>query len=127
MSYPYSRRYTPPAPVIEVRFEVYGEGKSTDILSAFVDSGADGTIVPYRYLQPLGLRVDNRKYLRGQWGERQPADIYLLDIVIQDIRLPVIEVASIRSGNELILGRNVLNYLRVVLNGLKQSTEIYEF
>ncbi len=54
-------------------------------------------------------------------------DIYLLDILIKDIRTPVVEVVSDRSGDELILGRNVLNYLRVILNGLKQTTEIYEY
>jgi len=106
---------------------VYGEDKSTGPLSAFVDSGADATIVPYRYLQPLALQVDNRKYIRSQWGERRSVDIYLLDILIGDIRIPVVEVVSDRSGDELILGRNVLNYLRVVLNGLKQTTEIYEY
>ena len=125
--FPYSRTYSPPAPIVEVQFEVYGEDKSTGLLSAFVDSGADGTIVPYRYLQPLALQVDNRKYVRGQWGERRAADIYLLDIIIRDIRIPVVEVVSDRSGDEIILGRNVLNYLRVVLNGLKQTTEIYEY
>ncbi len=124
---PYSRAYTPPAPTVEVRFEVYGEDKSTELLSAFVDSGADATIVPYRYLQPLALQVDNRKHIRSQWGERRAVDIYLLDILIGDIRIPVVEVVSDRSGDELILGRNVLNYLRVVLNGLKQVTEIYEY
>jgi len=127
MIFPYSRVYTPPAPTVEVTFEVFGEGKSTGLLSAFVDSGADATIVPYRYLQPLVLQVDNRKYLRSQWGERRVVDIYLLDVVIRDIRIPIVEVVSDRSGDELILGRNVLNYLRVVLNGLKQVTEIYEY
>ncbi len=127
MTFPYSRAYTPPAPIVEVQFEVYGEDKSTGPLSAFVDSGADATIVPYPYLQPLALQVDNRKYIRSQWGERRSVDIYLLDILIGDIRIPVVEVVSDRSGDELILGRNVLNYLRVVLNGLKQTTEIYEY
>jgi len=103
------------------------EGVSTGVLSAFVDSGADATIVPVHYLRPLALQIDSRKYLRSQWGERRIVDVYLLDVIIRDIRIPVVEIVADDEGDEVILGRNILNYLRVVLNGLKQTTEIFEY
>lgn len=62
--------------------------------------------------------------MRSQWGERRTVDVYLLDVGIGDIRLPLIEGVADERGSEVILGRNVLNKLIVTLNGPKQELEI---
>ena len=48
----YSREYDPSAPLIELIIQA--EGGRSETVTAFVDSGADGTIIPLRLLQELG-------------------------------------------------------------------------
>ncbi|MBI5349366.1 MAG: hypothetical protein HZB77_08650 [Chloroflexi bacterium] len=66
------------------------------------------------------------RFLRSQWGERRPVDIYVLDIGIGDLRLAAIEVIADDIGDEIILGRNLLNQWTMTLNGAKQFLEIVE-
>ena len=93
-------------------------------LSALVDTGADVTIVPTRFIEPLDLQADNRKILRSPWGERRPVNVYLLDVGIGAIRLPLMEIVADDRDNEVIMGRNVLNRLRLVLDGPRQLLEL---
>jgi len=48
----------------------------------------------------------------------------LLDVGIGGLRLPLVEVVADDRGNEVIVGRNVLNNLIVTLDGPKQVLEI---
>lgn len=124
MKGPYDRSYVPPAPRLTIRLAVPDEAFSETVLSALVDTGADVTIVPTRFVEPLDLQADNRKILRSPWGERRPVNVYLLDVGIGDIRLPLMEIVADDRGNEVILGRNVLNRLRLVLDGPRQLLEL---
>ncbi len=117
MKFPYDSNYFPPAPFINIRLGPPEQSLGVGPLSAFVDSGADATIVPLRHLRLLQTQADDRKYLRSQCGERRLVDIYFVDVGIGDVRLPLIEVIADDLGDEIILGRNVLNQLRVVLDG----------
>jgi hypothetical protein len=69
MKFSYDANYYPPAPSIEVRLGAPDESLIIGPIQALIDTGADVSIVPLRYIEPLGLQVDNRKYLRSQWGE----------------------------------------------------------
>ncbi len=124
MKLAYDTDYFPPAPSVEIRLGAPNESLNIGPLRAFVDTGSDTLLVPYGHLESLGAQIDNRKTLRSQWGERRTVDVYLLDVGIGDIRLPLIEVVADERGSEVILGRNVLNKLIVTLNGPKQELEI---
>lgn len=124
MKFPYNNNYYPPAPMVEIMLGPPDESLAIGPLQAFVDSGADATIIPAHYIQPLGLQVDDRKYLRTPWGDRRVVNIYYLDVGIGEVRLPFIEVVADDEGNEIILGRSVLNKLRVFLDGPAQRIEI---
>ena len=63
-------------------------------LRAFVDTGADGLLAPFRHIEPLGAQIDNRKYLRSQWGVQRIVDVYLLNVGIGGLRLPLVEVVA---------------------------------
>ncbi|MFN8444112.1 MAG: hypothetical protein U0175_25240 [Caldilineaceae bacterium] len=93
-------------------------------MQALIDTGSDATVVPYAMLRPLRLQVDDRKYLRSPWGDRHIVDIFMMDIGIAGLRLPIVEIVADTIGNEVIVGRNVLNMLRVMLDGPKQMLEI---
>lgn len=124
MKIPYDKGYLPPAPSIEIRLSAPDESFKQPSLKALVDTGSDATIVPAHHLESFGLQIDNRKYLRSPWGDRRLANVYLLDVGIGEFRLPVIEIVADDRGDEVILGRNVLNRLIMVLDGPKQTLQI---
>lgn len=65
-------------------------------------------------------------WLRSQWGERRMALVYVLDVHIGLLRQPAIRVVRDDRGKEVILGRDVLNKMRLLLDGPAQTTEILE-
>jgi len=124
MKFTYDSDYFPPTPVIDISFGPPQQPLEVGPLAAFVDSGADATIIPLRHLRPLQTQADDRKFLRSQWGEPRMVDVYYVDVGIGDLRLPLIEVVADDVGDEVILGRNVLNKLRVVLDGPQFVVEV---
>ncbi len=124
MIYRYSRSYFPPAPIVEVTFVSVAENLRVGPLPAFVDSGADGTIVPVEYLNHIRAPSTVEMSIRSQWGERHRVLMYLVDVQIGDMTMPGIEVVGDETSNEIVLGRDVLNRLRVLLNGPEETTEV---
>ncbi len=124
MKFSYDSSFFPPAPSIEIRLGAPDASLAIGPVRAFVDTGADVSIVPIRHIEPLALQADNRKFLRSGWGERRLVDVYLLDVGIGNLRLSLIEIIADERGSEVILGRNVLNKLVVLLNGPKAFLEL---
>ncbi|MCZ7672315.1 MAG: hypothetical protein M5U34_36940 [Chloroflexi bacterium] len=52
--------------------------------------------------------------------------LYLIDVQIGEITLPGIEVVGDELSTEIVLGRDVLNRLRVLLDGVDEVTTITE-
>jgi predicted aspartyl protease len=50
----YSRAFQPPAPVLFITLRSVATELSTSALAALVDTGADATLVPIRYLAQIG-------------------------------------------------------------------------
>lgn len=124
MKFTYDKIYVPSAPKIMIHLAFPDRSFSIGPLAAFVDTGADSTIVPIRHLRVLRAIAIENANLRSQWGEHRRVKIFRVDIGIGDIRFPSIEVVGDDRGNEIILGRNLLNKLVITLNGPKQELEI---
>lgn len=92
-------------------------------LPAIIDSGADATLVPVRYLHQIGATPSRTKWLRGVTGKRVEVEIYSVILHIGEHRLYV-PVVGDEFGNEAIVGRDVLNQFIVTLNGLASIVEI---
>lgn len=126
MNFKYNADYFPPAPYIELHLAVPDRAFAVGPLPAFVDSGADATIVPYLHMKALPIKPTDRKWLRSQWGERRQIRIFTLDVGIADIRLPGVDIVEDEKSDEIIIGRNVLNMLRVFLDGPNQMLSVTE-
>ncbi len=113
---PYDATYDPPIPICDVTLMVPATGRHAE-LSAIVDTGADGTIVPIRYLRRVGARRAFEATLRSQWGEGRTVFLYVVDLTIGELTLNGVYVVGDELGDETVLGRNVLNQLRVLLDG----------
>jgi hypothetical protein len=120
--FPYDTSFDPALPACTVTFSVAATGNKIT-LPAILDTGADATLVPQGFLQQLGSRRAFEVGLRSQWGERRVVFLHLVDIHIGDVTLPSIYVVGDDLGNEVILGRDVLNYLRLLLDGPGRVTQ----
>jgi len=126
MKFTYNSDYFPPAPQSEFRYGAPDESLKVGPLRAFVDSGADRTLVPAHYVYSLQLEIYDDKFLLSHLGDRKMVTTYRLDVGIGNLRLPSIEVVADEDSDEIIIGRNILNMLRVFMDGPKQIVEISE-
>ena len=117
MTSPYNKNYVPPIPVVEAFFAIPEGTPNTGPFEAILDTGADGTVVPKEILLNLGAPSLNYAHLISPWGEPHEVMLYLVDIHLGAILLPAIQVAADEGGEEIILGRNVLNKLSIFLDG----------
>jgi hypothetical protein len=124
MRYQYSNTYLPAAPIVNVRIGIPGSNLEGTEHPAFIDTGADGTIIPMAYLAQFDIEPDSQRFLRSQWGDRRAVDVYLLEIAINSINLSPVEIVADELGGEIILGRNVLNQLIITLDGPGKVFEI---
>lgn len=93
-------------------------------LFAFVDSGADGTMLPHDVLETVGAEYADTVILRGIAGGVQQLDRYTIRVRIQEKTIHGIEAVATGRGSEPILGRDILNALVVTLNGPANITEV---
>jgi predicted aspartyl protease len=127
---PYSHDYDssylsgPALPVIELQVKQVGSKDSSSVLSAIVDSGADGTIFPLRALQQAGAERVGQAGMR--WGSHrsQVYDVYLATIQIGPYEIYGVRILADKQNSQGVLGRNVLNQFIVTLNGLANLVEI---
>lgn len=119
----YNHDYEPPAPFVKLILH-NRKGKSSQPLEAFVDSA---TIVPRAILKGIKATVSRQGTIRSRWGEPRLISLYLVDIQIGDIEIYAVEVVGDPTSQELILGRDVLNQMRVVLNGLGEAVEVHSY
>lgn len=90
-----------------------------------LDTGAGASLIPLRYLRELRLKPVRQRLLRSQWGERRSIGIFHVEMRIgTDLHLPWVEVVGDDLSDEVLLGRNVLNLLRITLDGPRATVEI---
>jgi hypothetical protein len=122
----YNDDYFPPIPVAEVTFITAAESLRAGPFMAVIDSGADGTIVPLSFLNEIRAAPTVEMVMRSPWGERRKVLLYLVDVQVGSITLPGIEVVGDDQTAEVILGRDIINGLRVLLDGPEQTANITE-
>jgi len=122
MKTPYLSDYNPPIPVLRVQLGYPEESTRLGPFEVIVDTGADATIVPRSIIDELDAPFVDDAWLSSQWGEQFPVKLFMVDIGFGDFRLPSIYVVADEYSDELILGRNVLNRLRLLLDGPAQQT-----
>jgi len=123
----YSYDYYNPAPIATIVLQTLDKKRATKPLEALIDSGADTTIVPLHYLSVLKLNSKRSGHIISQWGEPTIVKIYRVHVLIGDMKIQAMEVAGDPIGNDVIVGRNVLNKLKVVLDGLGEVVEIDDY
>ena len=122
----YSDIYFPPAPVLMIRCAGPEERPPSGSILAIIDTGSDGSLVPMTILESIEAIPVGDAVLHGILGETRVVDLFEIDLYIDDFVLPGILVASSDVGEEVILGRNVLNRLVLLLDGINGETEFFD-
>jgi len=122
--YRYAQRLNPPAPFVNVTLRCPTTGAQAMGLPAQLDVAADRTILPGRVVEALGLVEDGRALFQGFAGEIIELPVFLVEVQVHDF-LPLLTRAALR-GNEphILLGRDVLNAHRILLDGPQLALEI---
>jgi predicted aspartyl protease len=126
MKIPYLSEYTPAVPVLQIWLGYPEEALRLGPLEAVVDTGADATILPRSLVDALEAPFVDDAWLSSQWGEWFTVKTFTVDIGFGNFRLPAIRVVPDERSDEIILGRNVLNRLRLLLDGPAQETQLLE-
>lgn len=124
-TYQYDADYDPAMPVVDIQIGRAMTGVSL-ALTSLVDSGADATMIPIRYLQQVCARRSRKKWMRGTTGGRILVDLYPISLQIGPLTQAHLEVVGNTQNDEVIVGRDVLNYLTVTLNGPGSSVGVAE-
>jgi predicted aspartyl protease len=126
MSHSYQNSYFPPFPALSIRIGYPGESLSLGPLLALVDTGADVTMAPQDFLDTIGAPFVDDVRIRSHWGEWRNVQLFTVDIGVNGLRLPAIEVIGDNQGDEIILGRNFLNKLNLPLSGPTGQVEVID-
>lgn len=117
ITFPYDQAYDPAAPACQITLHVPATGRRMN---------SDATIVPVRVLRQVAARRSFEATMRSQWGERRRVYLYLVDLQLETLTLPGIYVVGDDQGDEVVLGRDVLNRLRVLLDGPGSVSQVLE-
>jgi len=120
----YSTHYNPAAPIMEIGISAVENSGLQRTITALVDSGADGTMIPINVLRAVGATFVERRNMRGVTGERVRVNLYAIVVYIGSHPIYGIRAVAVPSETEAILGRDALNQLIVTLNGLAYSLEV---
>ena len=130
--YPYQIHSTdvdiPPAPILQVTLLSPGQNQErTYKLDAFLDTGADVTLIPLEVISVLRLPLSSKKVpvvgIGGAVTIGFPcrADIQLGEKRISPPRIVGCDASAIGMQGQMIVGRDILNQLCVKFDGRRQQ------
>jgi predicted aspartyl protease len=126
MRVPFSHALYPPAPALEVRLLNPVSGERTPYQHAILDTGSDTTIVPVELLYFLEVKSFRQQRVLGLWGGEAMVDLYYVNFEISGSLFTRIEVIGSDTESEILIGRNLCNQLRLLLDGPDQTVELFE-
>ena len=124
--YNYNRQLTPAAPFVHIRIVSYDGRVLAERVPAQIDTGADLTVVPDELADRLNLMPRGEMAVGGFGSGRAVATIYQARIGIHNLPLVPARVVSNVAEPRVLLGRDVLNRHRIVLDGPRATLEIEE-
>src|SRR4051812_17023983 len=120
-TYKYRAEFDPPAPVIAVRIAHVLTGVAIEDFPAQIDHGADRSVIPASLVGTLDLPPLDRIPVRGFLGEPEELSRYAVQVTPKGLRPVDVTVLTSTEERVIILGRDVLNHFRVVLDGPNQT------
>jgi len=115
--YTYNRQVNPPAPFVYVSLRCPQTGKSLENLAAQIDTAADRTVMPGRLVDLLELVPLDEFRVAGLGGQVFSVPTYKAELMLHNLSPQPIEVIAHEAEPFILLGRDVLNRHRLLLDG----------
>jgi predicted aspartyl protease len=124
--YPYRtlNRNSPPAPLALLNVAAIGSDDWATDIPALIDTGADLTVLPEQVAARLGLIPVEHTPATGFDGHTSMLPVFAVQLVIRDFAPLEVEVLGGVAEWYAILGRDVLNRFKLVLDGPNLRVEI---
>jgi predicted aspartyl protease len=122
--YACNRQVDPPAPFVHVSLRRPGDGPSRDDQPAQIDTAADRTVIPGGLVTQLGLVPADELPAAGFGGQVFRVITYLVKIQLRGLPPRLIDVLAHEGEPYILLGRDILNHHRLVLDGPGLALEI---
>jgi predicted aspartyl protease len=119
-------KFNLPAPVLEIFLSTPGGDVSHPApVEALVDSGADMTVIPRRFVEQLQLKLVDQLLAMGYEGPQSEklVDVYSVKVFIRDVGDYIVRVISSNDDYALI-GRDIINSWDLFLRGKMGIFEI---
>ncbi len=122
--YSYNRQVVPPAPFIHVMLRCNETGREIGPSPAQRGSAADRTVLPESYVEALGLLPLDKLPIGGFGGQVLLLSTSRVQVGIYEFPPVMIEAIAHAEEPFVLLGRDVLNHFRVLLDGLRLFLKI---
>lgn len=122
--FPYATHFQPPFPMLQLRLGNEKRGSQTETVNGLIDTGADSSLVPLSILRQIRAPAVMDKRLRSHWGEWRVVQMFVVDVELGNRKLTSMLVVGDELGEEIVIGRDLLNRLRLHLNGPANLTEL---
>jgi predicted aspartyl protease len=119
----YNTALLPPAPFAPVRLASLTDHAEPVAIQAKIDTGADLTVIPLRLIEQLQLMPAGEIEVEGYDGRRATIPAYDVNLQIDQLNVTGLLVIGF-AEDYVLLGRDVLNRLRLLLDGPALLTEI---
>ncbi len=115
--YAYNSQLQPPAPFVLITLRDPASGAEARDVPAQIDSGADRTVLPQAVAQALALHVAGQVTVVGFGGTPTQTPLYSAELGVHNQPLVPVWVIASPSESWVLLGRDVLNSQKLVLDG----------
>jgi gag-polyprotein putative aspartyl protease len=122
--YTYNRQVEPPAPFIHVSLRCLETDKSVASLPALIDTAADRAVIPGAVAEVLGLIPLDELLVAGLGGQVFSALTYKVELAIRSLSPQKVVLIAHEEEPYILLGRDVLNRHRLLLDGPGLAFEI---
>jgi gag-polyprotein putative aspartyl protease len=122
--YAFNTQKQPPAPFVRVTLRHPRTGAEARDVPAQLDTGADCTLVPSAVTERLGLDFMGSLEIGGVGGATEEMTLYAVSLTVHN--LPPLTISVVAHSGEpwVLLGRDVLNAYRLLLDGPNLALEI---
>ena len=124
IAFRYLTQFHPPAPFISVTIGRPLEPHAIEHLPARVDSAAGRTVIPQSVACALRLEPTNELQFEGVGGHVESMPIYPVILTVRGLGPHQVDAAAHPGETAVLLGRDVFNRYRVLLDGPNPKLEV---
>jgi hypothetical protein len=119
-----NRQVDPLAPFVHVTLRRPGQDQAFEELPAQIDTAADRTVIPGSLVARLGLMPLEELPVAGFGGQVLLVPTYFVELSIRELPTWQVEVFAHDREPHVLLGRDILNRHRLLLDGPDLAVEI---